>query len=178
MKFICHLLAENLAKVSIYTGRAVAWLTIAMVALLAINVLTSWLFNTSWILFSELVTWMHSANFLLAAAYTLNRDEHVRVDIFYNKMSVFGKAWVNLLGTLLLLTPVCVFILWSSWSFVLLSFNIGEVSAEAGGMPALFIFKGFLLLMPALLLIEALAQIAKQILILSNHQDSNIAGAQ
>lgn len=178
MKYLCHLLAENLSKVSIYTGRAVAWLTIGMVVLLAFNVISSWLFNRSWILLSELVTWMHSANFLLAAAYTLNRDEHVRVDIFYNKMSVRSKAVVNLLGSLLLLIPICIFILWSSWSFVLLSYNIGEVSAEAGGMPALFIFKGFLLLMPVLLLIEALAQIFKQIDRLTNNQSSNLAGAQ
>lgn len=178
MKFLCHLLADNLAKVSIYTGRAVAWLTITMVVLLAFNVLSSWLFNRSWILLSELVTWMHSANFLLAAAYTLNRDEHVRVDIFYNKMSVRRKAWVNLLGGLLLLTPVSVFILWSSWSFVLLSYNIGEVSAEAGGMSAVFIFKGFLLLMPVLILLEGLAQIFKQIIILTSYQSSNDTGAQ
>ena len=168
MKNSFNLLADRLAKVSIFTGRLVSWLTISMVVILSFNVISSWLFNISSILLTESVTWMHSANFLLAAAYTLNRGEHVRVDIFYAKMSASRKALVDLLGTFLLLLPVCAFILWSSWSFVLLSWNIGEVSAEAGGLPALWVLKGFLLAMPVLLIIEAIAQIFKNLAILFN----------
>jgi TRAP-type mannitol/chloroaromatic compound transport system permease small subunit len=181
MKKQLHLFANYLAKVSIVSGRLVSWLTLGMVVLLAINVLSSWLFKQSSILVTEAVSWLHSANFLMAAAYTLNRDSHVRVDIFYGKLSIRGKATVDLLGTLLLLLPVCVFILWSSWSFVLLSWNIGEVSAEAGGMPATYILKSFLLVMPVLLIIEALHQLLRcsDCLINSEHDDdsaSNVTG--
>ena len=150
--------SSPLSLVSLYTGRVVSWLTLAMVILLTINVLASWLLNTSSILVSESITWMHSANFLLAAAYTLNRNEHVRVDVFYAKMSAQKQAIVDILGTLLLLLPFSVFILWASWAYVVQSWRIGEVSAEAGGMPALFLLKGMLLVMPVLLIIEGLNQ--------------------
>ncbi|TQV72215.1 TRAP transporter small permease subunit [Aliikangiella marina] len=172
MKYSFNLLADHLSKVSVFTGRLVSWLTIGMVVILSFNVISSWLFNVSAILLTESVTWMHSANFLLAAAYTLNRGEHVRVDIFYAKMTAKRKALVDLLGTLFLLLPVCAFILWSSWSFVLLSWNIGEVSAEAGGLPFLWILKGFLIVMPVLLIIEGIAQFFKNLSVLMNDQST------
>lgn len=148
-----------LSLVGLYTGRLVSWLTLGMVLVLTLNVLASWLFNTSWIILSESITWMHSANFLLAAAYTLNRNEHVRVDIFYAKMSEQKQAIVDLFGTLFLMIPVSVFVFWSSWSYVALSWRIGEKSAEAGGLPATFLLKGMLLLMPILLVIEGINQL-------------------
>ncbi len=154
-------ISQTLSKISVFNGHLVSWLTLGMVLVLSLNVLSSWLFQQSSILLSESITWMHSANFLLAAAYTLNRDEHVRVDIFYAKMSFKAKALVDMLGTLLLLVPVCLFILWSSWSYVALSWRIGEKSAEAGGMPATYLLKSLLLLMPLLLLIEAVSQLLK-----------------
>ena len=145
--------------ISVVSGRTVSWLTVGMVIILAFNVLSSWLFKSSSILLSESITWMHSANFLLAAAYTLNRNEHVRVDIFYAKMSSKGKAIVDLIGTLTLLIPVSVFIAWASWSYVALSWRIGENSAEAGGMPATYLLKSLLIIMPLLLIIEAINQL-------------------
>ena len=171
MKNLFKLLANISSRVSIVSGRLVSWLTVVMVLVLAFNVLSSWLFNSSSIMLAESVTWMHSANFLIAASYTLHRNEHVRVDIFYAKMSPHRKALVDLMGTLLLLLPVCVFILWSSWSFVLLSWKIGEVSAEAGGMPALYVLKSFLILMPALLVIEAIHQIISNLTKLTSNDD-------
>ena len=152
-------LSSILSSISVISGRTVSWLTVGMVVILAFNVLSSWLFKSSSILLSESITWMHSANFLLAAAYTLNRNEHVRVDIFYAKMSSKGKAIVDLIGTLTLLIPVSVFIAWASWSYVALSWRIGENSAEAGGMPATYLLKSLLIIMPLLLIIEAINQL-------------------
>lgn len=171
-------LALYLSFITVNTGRMVSWLTFFMVILLGINVLSSWLFQTSSILISESITWMHNANFLLAGAYTLNRNEHVRVDIFYAKMSIKGKAIVDLTGTLFLLLPVCIFIIWASWSYVLLSWKINEVSAEAGGFAYLFILKGFLILMPLLLIIEAINQLVLNISQLKNTHKNLSAGAQ
>ncbi|TQV88313.1 TRAP transporter small permease subunit [Aliikangiella coralliicola] len=159
MKSLLSKIFYQLSNITVITGQLVSWLTVAMVVLLTLNILASWLFKSSSILVSESITWMHSANFLLAAAYTLNRNEHVRVDIFYAKMSVRAKALVDLLGTLLLLLPVSLFIIWASWSYVSLSWRIGEVSAEAGGMPATYILKGFLIVMPLLLVLEGISQL-------------------
>jgi TRAP-type mannitol/chloroaromatic compound transport system permease small subunit len=175
MKSILPSIAKLLSQIPLFTGQMVSWFSAIMVLLLTINVLSSWLFKSSSILVSESITWMHSANFLLAAAYTLNRGEHVRVDIFYTKMSLRGKAVVDLLGTLLLLLPVSLFIIWSSWSYVRLSWRIGEVSAEAGGMPYTFILKAFLILMPLLLIIEAINQLCISIKRLTSATESNVS---
>jgi len=172
MKASLSFLSKGITKLPIISGQMVSWLTVSMVLILTINVLSSWLFNRSSILMSESITWMHSANFLLAAAYTLNRGDHVRVDIFYSKMSVKAKAVVDLLGTLFLLLPVSLFIIWSSWSYVLLSWRLGEVSAEAGGMPATFILKSLLIVMPVLLIIEAINQIMINLGRLTNQHSS------
>jgi len=159
MKATLSYLTRFFNQISTFSGKIVSWLTLFMVVVLSINVISSWIFQTSSILLSESITWMHSANFLLAAAFTLNQGEHVRVDIFYAKMSIKGKAIVDLIGTVFLLLPVSGFIIWSSWSYVLLSWRIGEVSAEAGGMPATFVLKSFLIVMPVLLIIEGVNQL-------------------
>ena len=162
MKFL-----HNFSQV---TGKSIAWLTLFMVLFSVFNVLASWLFDISWIWLRESVTWMHGANFLLAAAYTLNRQAHVRVDIFYTKMSRRKQALVDFVGTLLLLLPTSIFIAWASWPAFLLSWRVGEVSSEAGGLPAVYLLKGLLLLMPLMLILEAINQLGKSSIILfSNH---------
>lgn len=154
------------------TGKSIAWLTLFMVLFSVVNVLASWLFKASWIWLQESITWMHGANFLLAAAYTLNRQAHVRVDIFYAKMSRKKQALVDFVGTLLLLLPTTIFIAWASLPAFLLSWRVGEVSSEAGGLPALYILKGLLLLMPLLLIFEAINQLSKSgIILFSDHQE-------
>lgn len=176
-KNVISKLTEQISLLPVLTGKMVSWLTLGMVILLTANILSSWLFNSSSILVSESITWMHSANFLLAAAYTLNANEHVRVDIFYSKLSSQKKALVDFLGTLLLLLPVSVFIIWSSWSYVILSWKVNEVSAEAGGMPATFIIKGFLILMPFLLILEGINQMLVHYRTMKNKDSQSISNS-
>ena len=158
-----------LHKFSQLTGKSIAWLTLFMVLFSVINVLASWLFNLSWIWLRESVTWMHGANFLLAAAYTLNSQAHVRVDIFYAKMNRRKRALVDFIGTLLLLLPTSLFIAWASWPAFLLSWRVGEVSSEAGGLPAVYLLKSLLLIMPLLLILEGINQLSKSGLVLFSH---------
>jgi len=163
---------KTLNQFSILIGRAVAWLTLAMILFILINVLASWLFNTSWIWLRESVTWLHGTNFLLAVGYTLNRQSHVRVDIFYSKMTQRQQAIVDTLGTLFLLLPTCIFIAWASWPAFFLSWRVSEVSSEAGGLPALYLLKSLLLLMPLLLSIEAVNQLLIQIKLIRQTEPS------
>ena len=81
----------------------------------------------------ELQWYLFSALFLLGAAYTLEQNRHVRVDVLHRLMSPKLRYWVELIGTCVLLLPVCVFGIWSSWEFVLNSW--GEWSSDAGGLP-------------------------------------------
>ena len=160
--------ASAIDKLNRSIGRITAWLTLAMVLVTFFIVVLRYLFDTGWIWLQESVTWMHAAVFMLAAAYTLADDQHVRVDIFYREMSEPGRALVNALGTALFLLPLTVFLIWSSWDYASLSWEIHETSREAGGMifPFPSIMKSFIPVTAFLLLLQGIATEARNISIL------------
>jgi len=139
-------------------GRCAAWLTAFMVLGYCVVVLLRYGFGIGLIGLQEAVTYMHAAVFMLAAAYTLNQDGHVRVDIFYRSWPARRQAWVNLLGSLCLLLPVAVFIFVASWSYVADAWARGEVSSEAGGLPFVYLLKTLILVMAVQLMLAALAR--------------------
>lgn len=112
-------------------------------------------FNLGWIWLQESVTYLHVAVFTVVAAWTLQQDGHVRVDIFYADMPPRKRAVVDLAGTLLFLVPFCVFMLVVSWPYVASSWKLLEASRESGGLPLVFLLKSLILVMPALLLGQA-----------------------
>lgn len=152
------------------TGRTVSWLNIAMVVVTCITVVLRYAFNHSSIIAQEGIMYLHAAVFLIASAYTLKHDEHVRVDIFYHKLTPKGKATINLLGTVLLLTPVMIFIGWSSWPYIASSWSILETSQEAAGIPLVYLLKSLIIAMVALMLLQALSELLRNIAILSGVQ--------
>lgn len=137
------------------SGQAVAWLTLAMVLLTFGIVVMRYGFNLGWIWLQEIVIYLHVAVFTIAAAWTLQQDGHVRVDIFYNNTTARKRAMINLLGTLLFLIPFCVFVLIISWPYVTNSWQLLETSREAGGLPLVFLLKSLILVLPVLLLSQA-----------------------
>lgn len=153
--------AEFLENVVSRSGRAVAWLTIAMVLLTFAIVLMRYGFNLGWIWLQESVSYLHAAVFMVAAAWALQEDAHVRVDVFYRNASPRRQAWVNLLGTLLLLMPVCIFLLVTGWDYVIRSWQVLEGSREAGGLPLVFLLKTLILVLPGLLMIQAIANVRR-----------------
>lgn len=159
LTLLVRLLAAG-SRVSDWTGRAVAGLTVMMVLVTFAVVVLRYGFNLGWISMQESVVYLYAANFMTGMAYTLQRDGHVRVDIFYQKLGPRGRAWVDLLGTLFLLLPMCSFILWTSWDYVAESWAVLETSSEAGGLPWVYLLKSLLLLMPVLLIIQGLAMLA------------------
>jgi len=162
-------LARAIDAVSEWSGRGIAWLTLLMVAVTFLVVVLRYLFNLGWIAMQESVTYMHALVFMLGAAYTLKHEGHVRVDIFYRTMSTRGRAWVDLLGTLLLLLPVCSFIFWVSLDYVLSSWSLLESSREAGGLPWVYLLKTALLLMPALMIVQGIGELMRNALVLLGH---------
>lgn len=165
-------LAPKLEAVSRFIGQAVAWLTVAMVILVSIIVLDRYWLSSGSIRMQETVTVMHAAVFMLAAAYTLATGGHVRVDIFYSSMSPRRKALVDITGTILLLMPFCVFLLWSGWDYVATSWVIQESSLETGGLPYPFpsVVKSFIPVTALLLLLQGIAMILKAIPKLSSEE--------
>ena len=162
---VCSLVVA-LEAIAGWTGRIVSWLSFFMVLITFLVVVLRYAFDLGWIAMQESVTYMHAALFMLGAAYTLQRNGHVRVDIFYQKLSRRGRAWVDLLGTLLLLMPVSIFIAWIGWDYVLKSWEVMEGSREAGGIPGVYLLKTLMIVMPALMLIQGLAWILRSRLFL------------
>lgn len=152
---------RTLRAVSELTGRVVAWLTLPMVLGTFAVVVLRYQFDLGWIWMQEVVTWLHAVTFMLAAAYTLNRDGHVRVDVFYRSMSPRGRAVTDLAGTLVFLVPVCVFILVVSVDYVQVSWAIREGSREAGGLPYPFVpvLKTVIPVTAVLLLLQGVADV-------------------
>ena len=157
--------ASVLDRISAATGKAASWLTLAMVVFTFVIVVLRYLFDTGVIWLQESVTWMHAAVFMLGAAYTLQAEEHVRVDIFYRQMSDSRKAWVNLLGFFLFLLPLSIFFVVESFDYVSASWRIREVSRDAGGLPYPFVplLKSVLLIMPVAIALQGVSMIIRAI---------------
>ncbi len=145
--------------INVLIGKSVAWLTTALVLLICYDVLLRYLFKATTVAIIELEWHLFALIFLWAAAYTLKEDRHVRVDVFYNKFSEKQKAWVNLVGGLLFLIPFCVVVMYTSYSFALRSFAVREGSPNPGGLPALYLIKGSIVLGFLFLLMQTLAMI-------------------
>lgn len=154
-----------LDRISVSVGQAASWLTLAMVLGTFIIVVLRYAFGIGAVWLQETVTWMHAMVFMLGAAYTMQREEHVRVDIFYRGMSERRKALVNLLGVITFVLPLCVFFLVESFDYVRASWSIREVSRNAGGLPYPFIplLKSTLLLMPIAVLMQGMSLTLKSL---------------
>ena len=152
-------------RLSEVTGTAASWLTLLMVAVTFVIVILRYAFDIGFIWLQETLTWMHAAVFMLGAAYTLQQDEHVRVDIFYREMSVEKRAWVNLLGVLIFVFPLGGFLLVESLNYVSSAWSIREVSRDSGGLPypAIPLLKSMLLLMPVLVSLQGLSLLLRSV---------------
>jgi len=134
-----------------------------MVILTFVIVVLRYGFNLGWIWLQESVTYLHAMVFMLAAAWAWQTDDHVRVDIYYRERSPRQKAVVNLVGTLIFLVPVCVFLLFISWNYVLVSWTGQEGSREAGGLALVYLQKTLILVLPAMLLLQSATEVRRSI---------------
>jgi TRAP-type mannitol/chloroaromatic compound transport system permease small subunit len=162
-------LAAILDRLAEASGRIIAWLTLAMVLVMFAVVLLRYLLQSGSIALQESISYLHAAVFMLGAAYTLRHDGHVRVDIFYQKCSPLVRAWIDLLGTLLLLFPVCGFIFASSLDYVSASWAIHEGSREAGGLDGVFLLKTAIPAMALLLMLQGCSLLLHNLLVISGH---------
>ena len=146
-------------------GRFVGWLTLAMVLIGAYNAVVRYLgrytgTDLSSNAYLELQWYLFSLVFLLGASYTLRCNVHVRVDLLYGRLSERGKAWIDLVGTLVLMLPFVSLALWLSWPSVRNSWAVREVSPDPGGL-ARYPIKTVILFAFALLLLQGVSQAVK-----------------
>jgi len=151
-------------------GHAVAWLVLAAVLVSAGNAAIRYAVGVSSNAWLEIQWYLFSAMFLLGAAYTLKRNEHVRVDVLAARLSARHQAWIDIMGGVFFLLPLALLIAWHAWPMFLLSFHGQEVSADAGGLirwpVKLLIPAGF-----ALLALQGASEIIKRIAFLRGEID-------
>ncbi len=151
-------------------GDFFSWSTALLVITIMLDVIMRYVFSRSFIWITELETYFFAITFMLAGGYAYANEKHVRVDLFYSKWSKRKKAIIDLLGTFLFLLPWCIISIHVCYKYFYASFKIGESSAQAGGLAAVYLLKLIILLGFILLLIQAVAVILNSIFtIFSGH---------
>ena len=167
-----RLIVRRLDWCSLQVGHGVSWLTLALVLLTTVDVTMRYVFHTGAVFIQELEWHLFGLTFLLAGAYALREDAHVRVDIFYSQMSPRTKAWVDLAGTIVILFPVCVLVIWSSHKFVANAWGSLEGSPDPGGIPARFVLKSMIPIGFSLLAIQGVAEALRNYLQLTGRGEA------
>ena len=166
-------LSKFIDRFNTIIGYLCAFFVFSMVIVVFTVVVLRYGFNIGFIWMQEVYVWLHSFVFMLGAGFTYLANEHVRIDVFYREASKKYKATVDLFGNFFLLLPF-LYIIWNySYPFVYRSFLMGEVSREAGGMPALYILKSAILWFCLVLFLQLVSNIIKSILTLSNYHLSD-----
>lgn len=163
--------AAIIDRFSIAGGHLVSWLTFFMVVATFTIVVLRYVFDIGFIWLQESLTWMHACVFMLGAAYTLQCEEHVRVDIFYRDMTESRRAFVNIFGVLFFLMPLCAYMVVSGVDYAAASWRIGEQSVNSGGLPypAVPLLKSVLVAMPLAVALQAGALLLRSICKLRAH---------
>lgn len=131
-------------KINSKIATAGAFFILAMIFLTLSIVILRYVFGVGKVWLQELVIYFHASFFILGSAYTLLKDKHVRVDVFYQSFSEVKKAYTNLIGSLFLILPLSLFIFIKSLPYVSESFRVLESSTDSGGLPGKFILKGLI----------------------------------
>lgn len=152
-----HKLTKIIDRLNAFFGKSVSWLSFALVIIICVDVILRYALNMTRIWVIELETYAFSLLFLLGGAWTWQTDDHVRVDVFYAKLSIKGRQWVDLLGTVFFLLPWTWILMQVGLQFFYDSWKIGESSSQSGGLPAIYIIKFFMLLGFVLLFLQGVS---------------------
>lgn len=154
-------LERQLDALAAVTGRHVMWLSLALVLLQFAIVVLRYAFGVGHVALQEGIIYLHATLFLLAAAYALREDAHVRVDIFYRDAPPRRRAWIDLAGTYLFLIPAMAVVLWVAFPYVAASWAVMEGSKETSGLPFTFLLKTLMLVFAVLVLLQGYAAIIR-----------------
>lgn len=160
-------LADRIDRLVSGIGRVAAWLALVVVLLQFALVVARYLFGLGSIWLSETVIYAHAAVFMLAAAWTLGAEGHVRVDVFYAEASKRTKALIDLVGAILLLLPFMLVLLWLSVPYAARSWAILERSQETSGLPLVFVLKTLIPVFAVLMALQGLAQVIRALAVLA-----------
>ena len=154
--------ARVVDRVNEWIGKIFAWAILAAILVSAGNAIVRKTFNVSSNAWLELQWYLFGAAFLLAAAYTLKQNEHIRVDIVYGLWSRRTQHWIDLFGHVFFLMPFVLLMIYFFWPYFLLSYNNGETSSSAGGL-LIWPAKSLLLIGFVMLAMQGISEIIKKI---------------
>ena len=162
---ILLLLSRLIDAISERVGKALYWLVLVAVLVSSGNAMMRYAFNLSSNAWLEVQWYLFSAVFLLCAPYTLLANEHIRIDIVASRLPRTTQHWIDVLGHVLFLMPLCVLMLYEGWPYFWIAFASGETSPNAGGLirwpVKLAIVAGF-----ALLLLQCLSELIKRLAVI------------
>ena len=156
-------LADLIDLVTRLIGKAAIWLVLIVVFLQFFVVIFRYVFGVNSIEAQELITILHGLIFMMAAAYVLQIDKHVRVDVFYASLSMRGKAIVNMFGATFLLLPMALIIWTYSWPYVGESWLIFEGSPDASGLRVRYLQKSAILVFALLMGLQGISIILRRL---------------
>lgn len=157
-------LTRRIDAVNEWVGRGASWLALLLVVVTTYDVASRYLFRKSFVFIQELEWHLFAILFLIAAGYTHLKGDHVRVDIFYARMSPRNRAWIDLVLGVLFLFPTCFLLIWTSIPFVIASAKVLEGSPDPGGIPGRFLLKAVIPLGFILIALQGISETIKNLL--------------
>jgi TRAP-type mannitol/chloroaromatic compound transport system permease small subunit len=155
-------LSRWIDRASEWIGRWLAWLVLAAVLISAINAAVRKLFNTSSNAYLEIQWYLFAAVFLLAAGYTMLRQEHVRIDVISGRFSKRTQIWIDIVGLVCFVLPLVWVVIHLSLPLAIRAYDMNEYSSNAGGLIRWPVF-ALLPLGFALLGMQAISELIKRI---------------
>ena len=148
---------------SAYLGLAgaVSWIWLMLVGVVVVNVTMRYLFGEGRVEFEEIQWHLYAIGFLLAMATCMDADDHIRVDVFHDRMALDTRAWIELYGLLLLFFPFVIAMIAFSVPFVSFAWQIGEISDAPGGLPYRWAIKAVLPFSLILLLVAGVSRLTR-----------------
>lgn len=167
-------LSHCIDKVTVTIGKNVSWVLLLAVVISCGNALSRYLWSLTSNGLLELQWYLYGTAFMFASAYTLQRNEHVRIDVLASRWSKATRDWVDLICHVLFLTPFCVLMVWLCWPWFIRSFNTGEYSSNVGGL-IIWPAKGVVLIGFILLLAQAFSEIVKRLAVVMGKIDDPLS---
>jgi TRAP-type mannitol/chloroaromatic compound transport system permease small subunit len=157
--------ARGIDRVNAFIGKGVIWLILLAVIVSAANAVSRKLFDLSSNAWLELQWYLFGAAFMGAAAYTLQQNEHIRIDVFYASRSRRTQHWIDLIGHIVFLLPFVVLMAWLLWPYTIQAYVGGQVSSNAGGL-IIWPARAILLIGFIMLSFQAISEIIKKIAVM------------
>jgi TRAP-type mannitol/chloroaromatic compound transport system permease small subunit len=176
MKFLFKV-SSLIDALNVLVGQGIKWLILVAVLLSAGNAIARKVFHTGSTAFTEMQWYLFSGVFLLGAGYAFLKNVHVRIDFVSSRLSARSRSWIDILGILVFLAPLCLLLIQSSWPLFVKALYSGEMSSSAGGLIRWPVF----LLLPlglALLLLQSVSELIKRIAFLRGLVSDPLAHAQ